>query len=291
MALLRAYVDGQPAETPQHLRSTSTGPRPASSCSSPAIPGSTDRQLTVAELQTLRDGVLPPALLRASELRGRYAQFGKTSAAAERIVADPLFGLENGLKVQRKHLDALLDDDADAAQARRRADAAASACASDRALHAAIGDPWARIEQARACAKPRSLAAVRAIIEGGDGLQQPSVRATRGSLVRAAAERPKPNTDRLREYTDGFVPRIEQQLGAPVPIYPELERLTLSFSLERMREWLGPDHPVVRRLLATESPDALAARLVDGSQLADPAVTHGAMERRPGGDRRVATTR
>ena len=57
-----------------------------------------------------------------------------------------------------------------------------------------------------------------------------------------------------------------------MPIYPELEQLTLSMSLERMREWLGPDAPVVRRLLATETPDALAKRLIAGSQLADPAV-------------------
>jgi hypothetical protein len=90
--------------------------------------------------------------------------------------------------------------------------------------------------------------------------------------VRAAAEREKPNSERLREYTDGFLPRMEQQLGAAVPIYPELERLTLSFSLERMREWLGPDAPIVRRLLTDETPDELAARLVEGSTLADPAV-------------------
>jgi Peptidase S46 len=57
-----------------------------------------------------------------------------------------------------------------------------------------------------------------------------------------------------------------------VPVYPQLEKLTLSFSLERMREWLGPDAPVVRQLLARDSPDTLAARLVDGTKLADPAV-------------------
>lgn len=60
-------------------------------------------------------------------------------------------------------------------------------------------------------------------------------------------------------------------MAAPVPVYPELETLTLSFSLERMREWLGPDHPVVRELLATDSPDTLASSLVNGSQLGDPA--------------------
>jgi hypothetical protein len=39
-----------------------------------------------------------------------------------------------------------------------------------------------------------------------------------------------------------------------------------------MREWLGPDAPMVRQLLSTEAPDEVAARLVAGSLLADPAV-------------------
>jgi hypothetical protein len=38
-----------------------------------------------------------------------------------------------------------------------------------------------------------------------------------------------------------------------------------------MREWLGPDHAVVRRLLSKESPAALARRVVAGTKLADPA--------------------
>ena len=42
-------------------------------------PGSTDRLLTVVELQYLRNVYLPHWLLRASELRGRIIQFGKTS--------------------------------------------------------------------------------------------------------------------------------------------------------------------------------------------------------------------
>jgi hypothetical protein len=68
------------------------------------------------------------------------------------------------------------------------------------------------------------------------------------------------------------LPRIEQELEAPVPVHPELENLTLSFSLERMREWLGPDNETVRLLLAKDSPDTLAARVISGSKLADPKV-------------------
>jgi hypothetical protein len=91
------------------------------------------------------------------------------------------------------------------------------------------------------------------------------------ALVRAAAERAKPNMARLREYTDAALPRIEQSLGAPIPIYPELEGITLVFSLERMREWLGPDDPMIRRILAKESPDQLAQRTISGTKLGDPA--------------------
>jgi hypothetical protein len=267
VAFLRAYADGRPAETPEHFAIDFDGPAEGELVFVAGHPGSTDRQLTVAQLRTLRDRVLPPSLLRTSELRGRYAQFAKTSKGSEHIVRDALNGLENSLKVQRKLLDSLLDDDlmerkaGEEEQLRRHVE-------GDRALRSAIGDPWARVEAAQ---KTQAAFEVpHAFLEESAGFNSRLFRYAR-LLVRGAAERPKPNADRLPEYADAALPRIEQQLGAAVPIYPELERLTLSFSLERMREWLGPDHPVVRRLLATESPDSLAAALVGGSQLADPA--------------------
>jgi hypothetical protein len=64
---------------------------------------------------------------------------------------------------------------------------------------------------------------------------------------------------------------MQRDLFARVPVYPEFEELTLSFSLERMREWLGPDHPLVRRLMRNESPDALATRLIAETKLDDAA--------------------
>ncbi|HEY9183514.1 MAG TPA: S46 family peptidase, partial [Gammaproteobacteria bacterium] len=267
-ALLRAYVEGKPAATPEHLSIDFAGPDAGQPVFVVGHPGSTDRQLTVAELKTLRDRILPPGLLRASELRGRYIQFGKTGDEAQRIVQDSLDGLENNIKVQRKQLDALLDD----AQMVAKHDAEADLrlrLARNPALAAEIGDPWARIEAAQAAEAARWLP--YQFIEGGTGFNSRLFRAAR-QLVRAAVERGKPNAERLREYTDGFLPRLEQQVVAPVPIYPELEQLTLSFSLERMREWLGPDDAVVRRLLAAESPDEVAARLIAGSKLADPQV-------------------
>jgi hypothetical protein len=90
--------------------------------------------------------------------------------------------------------------------------------------------------------------------------------------VRAAAERTKPNAERLREFTEAALPTLLQQIEAPVPIHLELEQLIFGFGLERMREYLGPDYPLVRTLLAEDSPDSLARGLVASTQLADPAV-------------------
>jgi len=44
----------------------------------------------------------------------------------------------------------------------------------------------------------------------------------------------------------------------------------LSFSLDKMREWLGPDSLYVHKVLGNDSPESLAARLIEKSKLDDP---------------------
>jgi hypothetical protein len=267
MALLRAYEGGKPVAVAKPLRIDFAGPKPGEFVLVSGHPGSTNRSLTVDQLLAIRNDELPASLLRSSELRGRYIEFAKQGDAERRIVSDTLFGLENGIKVRRKQLDALLDEGQMAAKRAREADLRARV-AADPAL-AGLGDPWAEI--AAANARGRQFATELGYLEGGAGFQSRLFRIAR-TLVRGAAEREKPNGERLREFTDAQLPRVQQQLAAATPVYPELERLTMSFGLERMREWLGPDHPTVRQLLAKDSPDSLAASLIGGTQLSDPAV-------------------
>ncbi|MCS6947262.1 MAG: S46 family peptidase, partial [Steroidobacteraceae bacterium] len=109
VALLRAYDrNGQPARTPNHLRIRFAGPAAGEVVFVSGHPGNTDRLLTTAQYRFLRDVELPGALVRGSELRGRLIQFAKSGDAAARIAAEPLAALENGVKVRRKLLDALL---------------------------------------------------------------------------------------------------------------------------------------------------------------------------------------
>ncbi|MBM4192276.1 MAG: S46 family peptidase [Gammaproteobacteria bacterium] len=265
MGLLRAYVNGKPVKPAHHLKMNFEGPRAGEFVLVSGHPGSTDRLLTVAQLQQLREVEFPPSLLRSNELRGRYIQFSKTSDDARRIAEDPLFSLENGIKVRRKQLDALLDDNMMAQKRHDEAELRANVRADKELL--SVGDPWTDIEKANAFA--RNLDMELSYLEGAAGFSSRYFRIAR-ALVRSAAEREKPNTERLREFTDASLPRIRQQLAAAVPIYPELETLTLSFGFERMREWLGPDHPTVRSLLAKDSPDTLAQSLVLNTRLGDP---------------------
>ena len=185
----------------------------------------------------------------------------------ERIVSDQLTAVQNSIKVRRKMLDALHDDTLLARKAAEQ-EALRNSVAKNPKLRAGFGDPWKDIENA--LATERGLFQELVYLESGAGFQGRLAVYAR-HIVRGATEREKPNGVRFREYTDSVLPRVEQQLGAAVPVYPELEELRLSQSLERMREWLGPDHPVVRKLMSKDSPAGLARRVVAGTKLADPA--------------------
>lgn len=261
-SILRVYENGEPARTPNYLRINFAGPNAGDLVFVAGHPGTTARELTLSELELARDVTMPTWLLRASELRGRYIQFGKTSESTNRILQAPLNSLENGIKVRRKLLDALHDD----ALMQRKSDEEAVLKAK---ADLADGDPWREIAQASL--RERAIYLPYTYLENAVGFNSALFRYAR-ALVRGADERPKPNAERLREFTDGSIPRIEQLLFAPVPVYPEFEIMTLSFSLERMREWLGPDDPIVRRLLAKDSPDSLATRLIMQTGLNDAAV-------------------
>ncbi len=90
--------------------------------------------------------------------------------------------------------------------------------------------------------------------------------------MRAAAERTKPNRERLPEYTDKALVNVQQQLKAAAPVYRDLEELNLVFLFTVVRRDLGTDDPLVRKMLGKESPEQLARRLVTGTHLDDPKV-------------------
>jgi len=268
MTVLRVYEDGEPAATPNYLEWRTKGLEPGEAMFVAGRPGSTQRLLTVSDLKFLRDISIPHWLLRNVELRGRYIQYATTGDEAYRTTQAPLQSVENGIKVFRKRLDALHNDELFARKTAAEQKLQA-AIASDPKLAAEVGPAWDNI--ARATETYLGFRDDFYFIEVGVAFNGRLFGYAR-SLVRAAAERQKPNQERLERYTEAVMPRTKQITLANRPIYAELETLQLSFSLDKMREFLGPDSTFVHEILGKRSPAALAEELVSGTSLADPAV-------------------
>jgi hypothetical protein len=269
MALLRVYDNQQPAATPDALQIDFKGPAAGDAVFVVGHPGTTQRLLTVADLEFQRQVVLPATLFRSQELRGRLIQFAKQGEEQARITEEPLLSLENGIKVRRKQNDALLDKRFMAAKQVEETQLR-TAVAANPQLAAELGDPWAL--NTTALQRYRDLYMDYSYIESGAAFGGSQLFAHARRLVRATAEREKPNEQRLREFTDARLPAVAAAVFNTTPTEQPLEKLRLSFGLERMRELLGPDHPFVQQVLGRESPDVIASRLVDSTTLADPNV-------------------
>jgi V8-like Glu-specific endopeptidase len=266
MSLLRVYENGKPANPPSHLTFNWSGAKEGEPTFVAGHPGTTERLMTVAQLKTQRDLALPFWLLRFSELRGRLIQYSKTSEEAARTAKDYLGQIENSHKVRRMELAALLDDRMMEQQMEEERKLRA-AVAKDASLKKTAGSAWDDIERAES--RYRDILVPYIWLEGGAGFNSDLFGYAR-LLVRAAAEREKPNAERMREFTDAALPRLRQYLAAEAPVYPKLEQVRLSFALERMREYLGPDHPMVKLALGAATPDDRARELIEGSTLSDP---------------------
>jgi hypothetical protein len=263
-SFLRLYDGGAPAKTPNHLKWNPSAPKEGDPVFVAGNPGGTDRLLTAAQLQSLRDVVQPLSLMLGAELRGRLTRFGEEGAEHARLANRDLFGLENGLKAMRGEHEALLQ--AGVIDARRAADAELKQRVDAAPkLRSEIGDPWKEMEDAQ---KARSdLYKPYYLLEARAGYGSTLYRYAR-TLIRAAEEKSKPNGERLREYTDARLPLIERTLLAAQPVEPDLERLKLGFWLTKLREELTADAPETALFLASDSPQALAASL-SSSKLAD----------------------
>jgi V8-like Glu-specific endopeptidase len=259
-SFLRAYEDGKPVATPNHLAWSPRAPVDGEATFVVGNPGSTQRMFTSDQLAFQREVVLPITLATYSEWRGRMIAAMEQSPQRAREGAETLGGIENSLKVFIGRVKALNDPAFTGKLA-----AAEAALKAKSAGNAAIGNPWAEVAGAMRAYRDFYVADRFATPQG-------DLFGYAMTLVRAAAERTKPNTDRFPGYTDSALPLVEKRLLDERPIYPWLDELTMSWSLSKSREYLGADDPQTKLLLGKESPEALARRLVAGTKLADPAV-------------------
>ena len=267
VALLRLYTEGRPAETPVFLRWNPAPPVENQPTFVSGNPGATERQLTVAQLETMRDLTLPVTQIQRSELRGRLLQFAGSGDENRRISIDSLFGLENAFKATFGRQLALVDP---AVMARRREEETElrRRVAADPQLSASIGDPWSDIAAIQARYRDQYLAYRQLELAAGSASQLFDYAR---QIVRGARELPRPSEERLPEFADSRLPLLQRNLLEARPVDAPLERIFLETWLSKTREYLTADSPATQVVLGADSPETLAARLVEGTRLADPA--------------------
>jgi hypothetical protein len=267
ITFFRVYENGKPAHLDNYLQWSRTGVTDGDLVFVSGHPGNTSRLLTMAQLEYLRDVQYPAALSMYKRRITLLQGFSSQSEENARIAKEDIFGLQNSQKATTGYQSGLLDKSIMDAEAADEGSLRAAFKANPK--NANVGDPWEQIAQAMKLQSDIFLQLIYVERLRGFASGLPQIARV---LVRAAAEKPKPNQERLREYRDSALPSLEQQLFSTAPVYKSLDTVLLADSLADMRDALGQDNPVVQKALNGKTPADAAKEIITNTKIDDVAV-------------------
>jgi hypothetical protein len=262
MCFFRIYENGAPLKAEHYLHWSKEGAQKNELVFVAGHPGRTERLYTVDHLKFLRDVAYPLQMRNLWRREVMLATFSGRSEENRRIAEGEFFGVQNSRKARTGILAGLQDE----RLFQQKTDA-------EKKLRAAVdanpeykkqwGDAWDEIANAEKTLAQFFTRSTAVNSLGGDLFSRAR------DLVRLADEKPKPSSERLREYRDSNMDTVELRLFSPAPIYEALETQRLASGLGLMCELLGGDDPLVVKALAGKSPQARAEELVHGTSLKD----------------------
>ena len=267
ICIFRAYENGQPARPEQYLKWSPNGTTEHELVFVSGHPGSTSRQLTLFSLANARDIRVPSSLSYLYAVETLLTSYSGRSIENARRARDELFGVQNSRKAYDGRLGGLLDPEF---FARLAANEASLRSRIDAAYMPEATAAYATIEQSEKTLNAKMP--YYASLESRRAFFGSSLFGVARTLMRAAAERAKPNGERLPEYRESGLPSLELQLFSEEPIYDDLEELRIAGALTRTAGALGANNDIVRILLNGKSPRERAVELVKGTKLKDVAL-------------------
>jgi len=281
MAIFRVYENGKAVKPANFLKWNPKGAVDGEPVFISGHPGSTDRLDTLAQLEFMRDHGLPltlKSLRRRLDLVQRYAARGPEEA---RQAGNMVFGLENSLKAIGGEYEGLKVPQLLIKKAQDEKEFRAKVNANPE-WKAAYGSAWDEL----ANLEKKSLANLKtSSFRRLGGSRLPSLAL---SLIRYAAEVPKPDGQRLSEYNDAGLESLRFRLLSPAPVYSALEEAILADTLQQSLEELGPDDPFMKAALGGKKPGEVARELISKSTLASPAERKKLLE---GGAKAIAESK
>jgi len=266
ICFFRVYENDKPVKIEHYLTWSEQGAAENELVFVSGHPGRTDRLDTVAELEFLRDVFFPAQLQRLHRLEVLLTAYSARSDENARKARETLFTFQNSRKARDGGLAGLLDPAIMAKKASAEK-TLRDAIANDSNLAGAAG-AWDRI--AEGLKTQKSIQKPFLMLEGTRGRAwgiNSGLFEIARTIVRSAAEREKPNGERLREFRDSNKESLEFQLFSEEPLYEDFEILVLADSFTYLIETFGAENKFVQEILGGKSPQTRAAELVNGSKL------------------------
>ena len=263
ICLFRIYDHGKPLKTGDYLKWNSAGPAADELVFVAGRPGSSQRLVTMDEIDYQRDVRLPMAVSELERMERALEKFSATSPEHGREAGEALASVANSRKAYRGFLKGLRDADLLKAKAGEESDFRARLAQHPEQKQ--TSDAYARIGEA--------VQADRDNFKAYEAYERFAYRSDlfnlARTLVRAAAEQAKPNGERLPAYRESSLPSLEFRLFSGRPYYPDLEVFFLTDGLENLVRQYGENDSLVKELLAGKSPQARAEELVRQTKLED----------------------
>ena len=273
ICFFRVYENDQTVHAEHFLKWSEAGAAEGDLIFVSGNPGRTERLDTVAHLEYQRDLLAPGALnlLRRHEVL--LKNYSDRSSENARRAEDEFFGIQNSRKAYLGMLGGL-QDPAIIDKKRAMEKTLRDAVNNHPKLRLAYGDAWDQV-----------ASTLKTLVKIRDEYNLIGYGPTKGAqafncelfdiamtLVRLAQESPKPNAERLREFSEAGLDSLKLQLFSEAPIYDDLETVKLADSLGLMMEVMGADNELVKKVLAGKSPRDRAAELVRGTKVKDVAI-------------------
>ncbi len=258
----RAYENGKPAETPHFLKWNAKGAAEGELVFTSGHPGRTNRSVTLAQLQEMRDDGFPYRLEQIFRGEAMMRAWSDRDTENARRARGAITGTQNGRKALLARLNGLLDPELMGTKARKEAELRAAFRAKEEWQDADAA--FDRIAQAEKSMGEREIRL--RMLEGGDGFGTGLFGIAR-ALLRNGDEALKPNGERLPEFQATSRISLELDLFSEEPVYKDLEMLRMTNALTFLCGKLGAADPLVVKILAGKSPAERASELVRGTGL------------------------
>ena len=262
MALVRVYEDGKPIESKHYLKWNSQGVKDGELVFVVGNPGSTDRLMTMAQLETQRDLVLPMILSSFKRRLDVLKKYASVDSEKARQVVAAIAGTENGLKAITGEYNGLLDKNL-MKQKQDDETKFRAAISGNPEWKKAYGQAWNDIAKVqKKYAELYKVMRFRTLPNG-------TLANTALRMARYAAELKKPDADRMNGYRDAQLESFKMSMLSTAPVYPDLDEKLLANTFAEALEKLGSDDPFVKTILNGRNAAEAAAELVKGTKLND----------------------